>query len=85
MLAGSWSMPQRVLPHWLQHCMLAKRTVASDGTHNIPYIALGAGLLWFGWYGFNAGSELQVNTVTVSAFVTTDIAAAFAAVTWFYY
>lgn len=62
---------------------VGKRTVASDGTHNIPYIALGAGLLWFGWYGFNAGSELQVNTVTVSAFVTTDIAAAFAAVTWF--
>ncbi|MCS6085222.1 ammonium transporter [Klebsiella pneumoniae subsp. pneumoniae] len=62
---------------------VGKRTVASDGTHNIPYIAPGAGLLWFGWYGFNAGSELQVNTVTVSAFVTTDIAAAFAAVTWF--
>lgn len=39
--------------------------------------------MWFGWYGFNAGSELQVNTVTVSAFITTDIAAAFAAITWF--
>ncbi|STC90570.1 Ammonia transporter [Edwardsiella hoshinae] len=62
---------------------VGKRTVRSDGTHNTPYVALGAGLLWFGWYGFNAGSELQVNTVTVSAFITTDIAAAFAAVTWF--
>lgn len=62
---------------------VGKRTVASDGSHNIPFIALGAGLLWFGWYGFNAGSELQVNTVTVSAFITTDIAAAFAAITWF--
>ncbi|AMG65385.1 ammonium transporter [Providencia stuartii] len=62
---------------------VGKRMVPSDGTHNIPYIALGAALLWFGWYGFNAGSELQVNTVTVSAFLTTDIAAAFAAVTWF--
>lgn len=62
---------------------VGKRVLQPDGTHNIPYVALGAGLLWFGWYGFNAGSELQVNTVTVSAFVTTDIAAAFAGVTWF--
>ncbi|WP_431295573.1 ammonium transporter [Rahnella sp. PAMC 25559] len=62
---------------------VGKRAFVSDGSHNIPYIALGAGLLWFGWYGFNAGSELQVNTITVSAFITTDIAAAFAAITWF--
>lgn len=62
---------------------VGKRTVVSDGSHNIPYVALGAGLLWFGWYGFNAGSELQINTITVSAFITTDIAAAFAAMTWF--
>ncbi len=61
---------------------VGKRIASSDKSHNIPYIALGAGLLWFGWYGFNAGSELQVNTITVSAFITTDIAAAFAAVTW---
>lgn len=61
---------------------VGKRIASSDKTHNIPYIALGAGLLWFGWYGFNAGSELQVNTITVSAFITTDIAAAFAAITW---
>lgn len=63
---------------------VGKRVLQPDGTHNIPYIALGAGLLWFGWYGFNAGSELQVNTITVSAFITTDIAAAFAGVTWFF-
>lgn len=61
---------------------VGKRMVSTDKTHNIPLIALGAGLLWFGWYGFNAGSELQVNTITVSAFITTDIAAAFAAITW---
>lgn len=61
---------------------VGKRMVKSDGTHNIPFIALGAGLLWFGWFGFNAGSELRVNTVTVSAFVTTHTAAAFAGVVW---
>ncbi|MCJ8531628.1 ammonium transporter [Citrobacter freundii] len=61
---------------------VGRRVIQPDGSHNIPYIALGTGLLWFGWYGFNAGSELQVNTITVSAFVTTDIAAAFAGATW---
>ncbi len=61
---------------------VGKRVLQQDGTHNIPYVALGAGLLWFGWYGFNAGSELQVNTVTVSAFIATDISAAFAGITW---
>lgn len=61
---------------------VGKRVNTKFPSHNIPYIALGAGLLWFGWYGFNAGSELQINKTTVSAFITTDIAAAFAAVCW---
>lgn len=52
--------------------------------HNIPLIALGTGLLWFGWYGFNAGSELAVDSVTASAFLNTDIAASFAGVTWLF-
>ena len=39
-------------------------------------------LLWFGWYGFNAGSELQVDAITGIAFLNTDIAASFAAITW---
>ena len=46
-----------------------------DTNHSIPVVALGTGLLWFGWYGFNAGSELAVNSVTVSAFLNTDTAA----------
>ncbi len=54
----------------------------SEGAHSIPLVALGAGLLWFGWYGFNAGSELKVDAVTALAFVNTDVAASFAAVTW---
>jgi Amt family ammonium transporter len=58
------------------------RRVAEKGPHSIPLVALGTGLLWFGWYGFNAGSELRVDSVTALAFVNTDIAASFAAITW---
>ena len=61
---------------------LGKRRVAEKGPHSIPLVAIGTGLLWFGWYGFNAGSELMVDSVTVTAFINTDIAASFAAVTW---
>jgi Amt family ammonium transporter len=43
---------------------------------------LGTGLLWFGWYGFNAGSEFRVDAVTATAFLNTDVAASFAACTW---
>ncbi len=50
--------------------------------NNIPLVAIGTGLLWFGWYGFNAGSELRVDHITVTAFLNTDIAASFATVTW---
>lgn len=52
--------------------------------HSIPLVALGTGLLWFGWYGFNAGSQLQVDQVTVTAFINTDIAASFAAISWLF-
>src|SRR5438874_2717293 len=55
-----------------------------DTPHNIPFIALGTGLLWFGWYGFNAGSELKVDSITAQAFLNTDLAASFAAVTWMF-
>jgi Amt family ammonium transporter len=50
--------------------------------NSVPLIAIGTGLLWFGWYGFNAGSALDVNAVTGLAFLNTDVAASFAAITW---
>jgi Amt family ammonium transporter len=49
---------------------------------NIPYVLLGAALLWFGWFGFNAGSALAANDLAVSALVTTNLAAAGASVSW---
>jgi Amt family ammonium transporter len=61
---------------------VGKRRYAEGGPHSIPLVALGTGLLWFGWYGFNAGSELQVDSITALAFINTDIAASFAAITW---
>jgi Amt family ammonium transporter len=61
---------------------VGKRKVVDTVPHSIPLVALGTGLLWFGWYGFNAGSEFQVDSVTTSAFINTDTAASFAAVTW---
>ena len=50
--------------------------------NSVPLIAIGTGLLWFGWYGFNAGSSLNVNAITGLAFLNTDVAASFAAITW---
>ena len=61
---------------------VGKRKVVEFKPHSIPLVALGTALLWFGWYGFNAGSELQVDGVTANAFINTDIAASFAAITW---
>jgi len=50
--------------------------------HNVPFTLLGAGLLWFGWFGFNAGSALAANEVAVSALVATHVAAAAALSAW---
>ena len=50
--------------------------------HNVPVVLIGAGLLWFGWFGFNAGSALAANALAALAFVNTNTAAAAALVTW---
>jgi Amt family ammonium transporter len=63
---------------------VGRRKVKDSGPHSIPLVALGTGLLWFGWYGFNAGSEFRVDGVTASAFLNTDLAASFAAMTWLF-
>jgi Amt family ammonium transporter len=54
----------------------------SPAPHNLPLVVLGAGLLWFGWFGFNAGSALAVNAVAANAFIVTNTAAAMAGLTW---
>ncbi|HJV48724.1 MAG TPA: ammonium transporter [Geothrix sp.] len=63
---------------------VGRRKVVENIPHNVPLIALGTGLLWFGWYGFNAGSELRVDSITASAFLNTDVAASFAAAAWLF-
>ena len=55
---------------------------ASMDAHNIPLVVIGAGLLWFGWFGFNAGSALTSGGLATSAFVTTNMSAAAGAFTW---
>src|SRR5256885_15245976 len=64
---------------------VGRRRVADSGPHSIPLVALGTGLLWFGWYGFNAGSEFRVDSVTAVAFFYNHLAARFSAVVWLFF
>lgn len=67
-------------------CLVLGKRKGWPGTpmrpHNLPFVMLGAGLLWFGWYGFNAGSALNSGGVAASTFVTTTVATAAAMLAW---
>ena len=64
--------------------LIGRRVVNGDSMepHDVPMTVLGAGLLWFGWFGFNAGSALTAGGLAASAFVVTNTAAAAATITW---
>jgi ammonium transporter, Amt family len=63
---------------------IGARRAKEPEPHNIPFVVLGTGLLWFGWFGFNAGSAGGVNAITGLAFLNTQLGAAFAGLTWMF-
>jgi len=67
-------------------CLLLGKRIGYEKTayriHNIPFVLLGASILWFGWFGFNAGSALAANGLAAHAFMTTNTSAAFAMLSW---
>jgi len=65
--------------------VLGKRKNSEHIPTNIPFVLLGTGLLWFGWFGFNAGSALAANATAAMAFATTTIASASAMMTWVFF
>ena len=62
--------------------IVGKRRNPGLQPNNVPYVVLGAAILWFGWFGFNAGSALAANDSAANAFLVTNVAAATAALTW---
>lgn len=62
--------------------VLGKRVGSMSPPHSLPLAVLGAGMLWFGWFGFNAGSSLAADGIAANAFVTTHVATAVAGLAW---
>lgn len=69
--------------------VLGRRKTYGNGTShapaNIPFVLLGTGMLWFGWFGFNAGSAFGANEIATQAFLTTNTASAAAMITWLFF
>ena len=61
------------------------RAIRSDAPANVPYVILGAAMLWLGWFGFNAGSSLRADSIAVKAFLNTNTACATAMLTWLFF
>jgi Amt family ammonium transporter len=64
---------------------LGRRIQQEETPANIPFVILGTGLLWFGWFGFNAGSAFSAGTDAVLAFANTNLASATAMITWIFF
>jgi len=62
--------------------LVGRRRNPGMQSNNVPFVVLGASMLWFGWFGFNAGSGLEANGIAVNAFLVTNTSAATAMVTW---
>lgn len=95
-LMGAWDFAGGTVVHISAGCaalagalVLKRRKVHIENREippaNVPYVLIGTGLLWFGWFGFNAGSALGANALAVSAFATTNTAAAAAGLGWMFF
>ena len=73
-------LPLNLVPQMASVLFVGRRKVVDEGMHSIPLVALGTGLLWFGWFGFNAGSALSSGANATLALVNTHVAAAAGAV-----
>jgi Amt family ammonium transporter len=93
---GAWDFAGGTVVHISAGCaalagaiVLKRRKAHIEGLAippaNIPYVLIGTGLLWFGWFGFNAGSAVGANAIAVSAFLTTNTAAGAAGLSWMFF
>lgn len=93
---GAWDFAGGTVVHITAGCaalagalVLKRRKVHRDGAEippaNVPYVLIGTGLLWFGWFGFNAGSAVSSSPLAINAFGTTNTAAAAGGLAWMFF